>query len=118
MAAAALRFFGNERVRSVYRLWMKEWPHLEQFGISLEKSRRSNNVYTTAERYLRRQIELGVFRDHDTWASARTLVALIWSQIEARHLFPSIYPSPPSDEEYVARIVGLFVDGLRAPPKS
>ena len=118
IAHAALRFFGDERVRSVYRLWMKEWPYLEQFGFSLEKSGRTQNVYTVTERYLRRQMEIGVFREHDTWAGARTFVALVWTHIEAKHLFPSIYPTPPGDDEYVDRVVGLFIDGLRAPAKS
>ena len=70
------------------------------------------------ERYLRRQMEIGVFREHDTWARARTFVALVWTHNEAKHLFPSISPTPPGDDEYVDRVVGLFIDGLRAPAKS
>jgi TetR/AcrR family transcriptional regulator len=114
VARAALAFFDDDRVRSLYRLWMAEWPRLEELGISLEKSGRVNNVYTVTERYLTRQVELGALRPHDTWAAARTFVATLWSQVEARHLFPSIYPAPPSDEEYVDRTVGLFLENLRS----
>ena len=116
VARAALAFFDNDRVRRVYRLWMAEWPRLEQLGISLEKSGRAQNVYTVTQRYLERQVELGTLRAHDTWAAARTFVALMWSQIEARHLFPSIYPTPLADEEYIDRTVALFIDGLKARP--
>jgi TetR/AcrR family transcriptional regulator len=114
MARAALRFFQDEQVRRVYRLWMAEWPRLEELGISLERSGRTTNVYTVAQRYLSRQVDLGALRPHDTWASARAFVALVWTQVEARHLFPSIYPSPPDDDEYVDRVIGLLVDGLRS----
>jgi TetR/AcrR family transcriptional regulator len=113
MARAALTFFQNEHVRRVYRLWMAEWPRLEALGISLERSGRTINVYTVAEAYFARQVAIQNLRPHDTWASARAFVALVWAQVEARHLFPSIYPTPRDDDEYVSRVIGLLVDGLR-----
>jgi TetR/AcrR family transcriptional regulator len=115
-ARRALAFFENEHTRCLYRLWMAEWPRLEKLGISLEQGRPSKNVYTTAQAYLERQIELGTLRPHDTKAAARAFVALVWSQVEARHLFPSIYPTALDNDEYVERVIGLFIDGLRPRP--
>ncbi len=112
-ARAALAFFANERVRLVYRLWMMEWPLLERLGISLEKSKRANNVYTVLERYLVQQVRRGNLRPHDTQVAARSFIALIWSHVEARYFFPSIYPAPLDDDAFIERAIGLFLDGLR-----
>ena len=114
VAHLALRFFTDERVRRVYRLWMAEWPRLEKLGISLQGSGRKKNVYSMTERYLARQTALGRLRPHDSAMAARAFVALIWSQIESRHLFPSIYPPCLDDERYVRGIVEIFLHGLNA----
>ena len=112
LALAGLAFFESLEVRQVYRLFMSEWPLLERLGVSLRNSQRPDNVYAFLERYLRGQVERGGLRPHNTEAAARSFVSQIWSQVEARHLFPTIYPEPPDDEAFVADLVDMFLGGL------
>lgn len=113
-ASGGLAFFEDPLVRQVYRLYMCEWPLLEKLGIHVRASELPDNVYDFIERYLRRQAELGVLRPHDSAAAARSFVSQIWAQVEARHLFPSIYPIPPENDVFVEQLVDLFLGGLLA----
>lgn len=113
MAIGGLAFFEDSRIRQVYRLLMSEWPLLEKLGVGLRTSDRPDNVYAFLERYLDEQVRRGRLRPHNTAAAARSFISQIWAQVEARHLFPSIYPDPPDNETFVADLVELFLDGLR-----
>jgi AcrR family transcriptional regulator len=113
VARGGLELFRDRQIRQVYRLFMQEWPLLEKLGISLRSDERPDNVYTYMQRYFEDQARRGALRPHDAAAAARSFIAQIWAQVEARHLFPSIYPEPPDDERFVEDLVSLFLDGLR-----
>ncbi len=112
VASGALAFLDNEEVRQTFRLWMTEWPLLEELGVNVHAGDRTENAHAYLERYLAEQVRQGRLAPHDTAAAARSFVAQVWAQAEAKALFPSIYPQPPDDREFVASMIPLFLRGL------
>jgi len=112
VALAGLTFFSDPQVRRIYRLFMQEWPMLEKLGIGLRTNELRDNIYAFMERYFADQIARGNLREHNPAASARAFVSQIWTQVEARYLFPSIYPEPPDDEIFVEEMVTMLLHGL------
>ncbi len=63
--------------------------------------------------YLARQIELGRLRPHDVRASARAFIGMLLPQLGGKLLLPALRADGLTDEEYIAAIVSVFLEGLR-----
>jgi TetR/AcrR family transcriptional regulator len=70
-------------------------------------------VLTFLERHLRRQIELGRLRPHDTRASARAFMGMLVVYALGHEIFPPLGAGFPQRETYAEFVVNLFLEGLR-----
>ena len=66
------------------------------------------------ERYLRRQVELGRLRPHDSAAAARAFMGMLIVFVLGREIFPGVGAGFPSAEAYGEQVTGIFLSGLAA----
>lgn len=65
--------------------------------------------------YFQHQVELGRLRPHDPQTSARAFLGTLVTYVLGREIFPPLRANLPEPGAYVRDIVGIFLDGLRAP---
>ncbi|HEX8982175.1 MAG TPA: TetR/AcrR family transcriptional regulator [Ktedonobacterales bacterium] len=63
--------------------------------------------------YLAQQVELGRLRPHDVRASARAFIGMLLPQLGGKLLLPALQADGLTDDEHIAVIVSIFLDGLR-----
>ena len=63
--------------------------------------------------YLAHQVELGRLRPHDVRASARAFIGMILPQLGGKLFLPALRADGLTDEEHIATLVAIFLDGLR-----
>ncbi len=66
------------------------------------------------ERYLRRQVELGRLRPHDSASAARQFVGMLVVYAVGREIFPGVGAGFPDAEHYGQEVTALFLHGLAA----
>jgi AcrR family transcriptional regulator len=63
--------------------------------------------------YLAQQVEVGCLRPHDVRASARAFIGMILPQLGGKLFLPVLRADGPTDEEYIATLVEIFLRGLQ-----
>jgi TetR/AcrR family transcriptional regulator len=68
--------------------------------------------------YLTHQVELGRLRPHDERASARAFIGMLLPQLGGKLFLPALRVDGPTDDEYIAALVGIFLRGLQPVERS
>jgi TetR/AcrR family transcriptional regulator len=68
--------------------------------------------------YLTHQVELGRLRPHDVRASARAFIGMLLPQLGGKLFLPALRTDGPTDEEYIAALVDIFLRGLQPTERS
>ncbi|HEX8732910.1 MAG TPA: TetR/AcrR family transcriptional regulator [Ktedonobacterales bacterium] len=68
--------------------------------------------------YLTHQVELGRLRPHDERASARAFIGMLLPQLGGKLFLPALRVDGPTDDEYIAALVGIFLRGLQLVERS
>lgn len=95
----------------IMRLVLGEVTRRSEVSEALSRSG-PGRVLAFLEGYLRRQVELGRLRPHDTRSGARSFVGMLIPQVAAKVIFPALDEDSPDDEEHLRFAVGLFLRGL------
>jgi AcrR family transcriptional regulator len=64
------------------------------------------------ERYLRRQIELGRLREHDTAGAARAFMGMLIVYAVGHEIFPAVGAGFPPARDYAHQVTAIFLHGL------
>ena len=109
LLSRVLARFEDPRTLQVYRVLLLEIPLMQAAGFNL-RAERPINLFAFLEDYFARQVELGRLRPHDPREAARSVVALISFNVQSRS--SGILEPPGPDDEWVAFVTRLLIDGL------
>lgn len=73
-----------------------------------------SKLFLLLRRYLDQQVEQGILRPHDTATSARSFIGMLIIQILAREIMRQPEAIATPDEQLVATIVDIFLNGLKS----
>lgn len=108
----ALDRFADPRTRQAYWLLLVERAQLAEHGAPLVDEPR-DNLFRLLCDYLEHQITLGRLRDHDVRSAARVVVAELNLALQVRTASLGLLPELPSDDELIAGLLDVLLDGLR-----
>jgi TetR/AcrR family transcriptional regulator len=111
IASAYLTFASEPTARQLFRLLLAEAPRRPDLLDPLV-DRGPLRVLGFLSAYLRRQVELGRLRPHDTRSSARAFIGMLIPQALSHVLMPQLQQDGPTDDEHVRTTVAIFLDGL------
>lgn len=98
---------------AMFRIIVSEAMRFPQVGEQLYNTA-PVRVYGALNTYLQRQVELGVFRPHDTAIATRSFIGMFVAHIILREVMRQPEAIATPNEQVVATAVEIFVRGLEA----